>query len=72
LQQLISTREAAQRLGVSQRRILALIAEGRLPAYKLGPAWAIQGEDLAALVIYPPHRPSGNARKKSKVFSQKA
>lgn len=45
--ELITTAEAAERLGVVRSRVLALIAEGRLPATKLGRDWVIQAEDLA-------------------------
>ncbi|MBE8528199.1 helix-turn-helix domain-containing protein, partial [Amycolatopsis sp. H6(2020)] len=37
----LSVREAAEHLGVSQRRVRALIAEGRLAAQKLGGRWEI-------------------------------
>ncbi len=42
----ISTKEAAVRLGVGVRRIQALIAAGRLPAYKIGSSFAIRPSDL--------------------------
>jgi excisionase family DNA binding protein len=38
----LTTREAALRLGISIRRLMALLAEGRLPgAYKVGLIWQI-------------------------------
>jgi len=37
----LSVREAAEHLGVSERRVRALIAEGRLAAQKLGGRWEI-------------------------------
>jgi excisionase family DNA binding protein len=44
---LINTTEAARRLGISRRRVLALIAGKRLPAWRLGREWQIELPDLA-------------------------
>lgn len=44
---LIGTKEAASRLGISMRRVQALIAAGRLPAEKVGNSFAIREADLA-------------------------
>jgi excisionase family DNA binding protein len=41
-----TTAQAAQRLGLSRSRVLALIKEGKLPAKKTGEAWMILGSDL--------------------------
>ena len=39
---LLTTREAALKLGISQRRLMALLAEGKLPgSYKVGLIWQI-------------------------------
>src|SRR2546421_6825039 len=46
---LIGTREAAARLGVSVRRVQALIAAGRLPAKKIGNSFGIKESDLKLL-----------------------
>jgi excisionase family DNA binding protein len=43
---LISTNEAADRLGLTARRIVALIADGRLPAQKVGRDYIIDERDL--------------------------
>lgn len=43
---LIGTKEAAERLQVSQQRIQALIKDGRLPAEKVGRDWLIKLDDL--------------------------
>ena len=38
----LTTREAALKLGISIRRLMALLAEGRLPgSYKVGLVWQI-------------------------------
>jgi excisionase family DNA binding protein len=42
----ITTKEAAERLKVSVRRVQALIAAGRLPAEKIGHTFAIKESDL--------------------------
>jgi excisionase family DNA binding protein len=43
---LISTSEAAERLGVHITRVQVLIREGRLPAQKIGRTYVINEEDL--------------------------
>ena len=42
----ITTKEAAERLKISVRRVQALIAAGRLPAEKIGNTFAIRESDL--------------------------
>jgi len=54
---LIGTATVAQRLGVSQDRVRALIKAGRLPAKKLGRDWFIAPEDLALVKNRKPGRP---------------
>ncbi|MEG1434327.1 MAG: helix-turn-helix domain-containing protein [Gordonibacter sp.] len=43
---MLSVSEGAQLLGVSPARVRALIAEGTLPAQKLGRAWTLRDEDV--------------------------
>jgi excisionase family DNA binding protein len=43
---LISTSEAAERLGVHITRVQVLIREGRLPAQKIGRTYVIDEDDL--------------------------
>jgi excisionase family DNA binding protein len=43
---LLTTKQAAERLGVSIGRVHQLINEGRLPAEKLGRDYVIREEDL--------------------------
>jgi excisionase family DNA binding protein len=45
----LTTKEAAERLGVTPRRVLVLIESGRLRARRFGHAWAIAEKDLAAV-----------------------
>lgn len=45
----LTLQEAAQELGVTQRRVLYLIRRGRLPATKFGWQWSIKRSDLEGL-----------------------
>ncbi len=49
---LISTDEAAERLGVSGRRVRALIAEGKLTAQYVGGGYVIEEGALEAVQVY--------------------
>lgn len=42
---ILTTNEAAQILGVSQKMVQSLIKRGRLPAEKIGRDWMIRRED---------------------------
>ncbi|HZH91610.1 MAG TPA: helix-turn-helix domain-containing protein [Pyrinomonadaceae bacterium] len=42
----LTTLEVAEKLGVSRRRILALVQAGRLPAIKFGRDYMIKEKDL--------------------------
>jgi excisionase family DNA binding protein len=56
---LLNTTQAAERLGVSVRRVRALIAEGSLRAHQLGREYAIEEGALAHVTVYrKPGRPS--------------
>lgn len=55
---LLTTQQAAERLGISQPRIYQLIGEGRLPAQKLGRDYVIDEKDLKLVENRPsPGRP---------------
>jgi excisionase family DNA binding protein len=54
---IISTAEAARRLGVTPNRVRALIDAKRLKAIKVGREWLIDPKDLAAVKIRTPGRP---------------
>ena len=49
--QYLSVTQAAAALGISRQRVLVLVAEGRLPAVKVGSYWMIQANDLAEFMI---------------------
>jgi excisionase family DNA binding protein len=54
---LLSTQQAAKRLGVSDARIRRLILDGRLPSQKVGRDHLIREEDLALVTDRPTGRP---------------
>jgi excisionase family DNA binding protein len=54
---LISTKQAAQRLGISMLRVQQLIRADRLPAYKIGRDYVIDEEDLKRVAIRKVGRP---------------
>jgi len=58
---LLGTRQAAERLKVTPRRIAAMIVQGKLPAEKVGGSWVIRESDLEKVrnrrVGYPKGRP---------------
>jgi len=56
---LLSTDEAAAKLGVSRRRIQRLIEKERLPAQKIGRSYVVQAADLEQFE----RRPAGRPRK---------
>jgi excisionase family DNA binding protein len=63
---ILNTSEAAERLGISTRRVLALIDEGKLPAKKIGRDYAIEEEALDTVTVYgKPGRPPQQAVKKA-------
>lgn len=53
----LTTKQVAQILGISTRRVLQLIYDGRLPAEKHGRDWAIKVEDLELVKERKPGRP---------------
>lgn len=46
---LLTTTQAAERLGISRYRVHQLIKEGRLPAVRFGPVWQIDEEAVEAV-----------------------
>lgn len=57
LMNLLTTRDAAERLGITVQRVHALIREDRLPAQKLGRDYLIKESDLALVAERKPGRP---------------
>jgi excisionase family DNA binding protein len=60
--ELLTTSQAAKKLKVTPRRVIALIEAGRLPASKLGRDYVIQAADLARVKDRKPGRPRKNAK----------
>ena len=58
MKDLISSEEAAEKLGVSLRRVQALITSGKLPAQKIGNSYVVQEKDLELVKERTPGRPS--------------
>lgn len=54
---LLTVDQAATELGVSARRVRALITDERLPAEKVGRDWLIKPGDLAKVKERKPGRP---------------
>lgn len=63
---LLTTNEAAEKLGISARRVRALITAGTLKAHQLGREYAIEEGALAHVTVYrKPGRPPKAAKKKA-------
>jgi excisionase family DNA binding protein len=58
---LISSAEAAERLGVHITRVQVLIREGRLPAQKIGRTYVVNEDDLKLVGDRKPGRPPKKA-----------
>lgn len=54
----LTTKQVAEELFVSQRRVQALIKAGRLPAQKRGRDWYIKDLDLSQVYDRKPGRPA--------------
>jgi excisionase family DNA binding protein len=59
---LISTTEAAERLGVHITRVQALVKAGRLPAQKVGKNYVINEDDLKLVADRKPGRPRHSSK----------
>lgn len=72
MEDILNTEEAAERLGVSARRVQQLIKAGRLPAREFGGSYMITASDLKLVEDRPPGRPptktktNGASKKKGK------
>jgi excisionase family DNA binding protein len=61
---LLTTKQVAERLGVTTKRIQAMIRDGRLPAEKFGRDYVIKESDLKLVEDRKPGRPPKQASKK--------
>lgn len=60
---LLTTAEVAARLGVSPRRVRAMITARRIPAIRYGRDWLISPRHLERVAIRKPGRPPGKRRR---------
>ena len=60
MKNLISSKEAAEKLGLSLRRVQALITSGRLPAQKIGNSYVVSEKDLELVKMRTPGRPKNS------------
>jgi excisionase family DNA binding protein len=63
MMKLLSAKEVAEKLGVSDRRIRALITTGKLPATRVGNSYVIQESDLKIVAERKNGRPKKEATK---------
>lgn len=68
----LTVTDTATRLGISSRRVLALISSGRLPAEKLGPIYTVKESDLKLVEDRKPGRPPKQAIKQKAEKKSKA
>jgi excisionase family DNA binding protein len=59
---MLSVVQAAAELGITRRRVNALIVAGRLPAEKVGSYYVIRRADLAKVKDRRPGRPPAKGR----------
>jgi excisionase family DNA binding protein len=53
----LTTKQAAEKLGVTNFRVIALIRDGKLKAEKFANVWMIEEKDLKAVENRTPGRP---------------
>ena len=63
---LLTTPEAAERLGITLARVQQLIWKGRLPAQKIGRDYVINEDDLKLVAERKPGRPKKAEKPESK------
>ncbi|MGB7923439.1 MAG: helix-turn-helix domain-containing protein [Pyrinomonadaceae bacterium] len=64
MENLLTTREAAERLGVSAGRVRQMVADGQLPAQRIGRDNFVKESDLTLVEDRKRGRPSKKASKK--------
>lgn len=58
MSKLLSSKEVAEKLGVSLRRVQALITSGRLPAQKIGNSYVVNEKDVELVKVRTAGRPT--------------
>lgn len=61
----ISTKAASEKLGLSIRRVQALITSGRLPAEKIGNSYIVREQSLKLVKDRPTGRPAKQSENKN-------
>jgi excisionase family DNA binding protein len=54
----LTTKQVAERLGITPRRVQALVTAGRLPAQKIGRDYLIKEADLKLVAVRKVGRPT--------------
>jgi excisionase family DNA binding protein len=67
----LTAAQAAEKLGVSVRRVQQLVQTGRLPASVFGGALMIQESDLTLVAERKPGRPKGSVKIEKKAAARK-
>jgi excisionase family DNA binding protein len=62
----LTSEQAGNILGITGRRVRALIKAGRLPAIKHGHVWLIAEKDLEKVAVRKPGRPKWQKSEKGK------
>lgn len=62
----LTTKDVAERIGVTVGRVYQLISEKRLPAQKVGRDYLIEEKDLKSVAHRKPGRPKANPTKAKK------
>jgi excisionase family DNA binding protein len=65
-QNMLTTKECSERLGVTRQRVMALIHQGRLKSTIMLGMHLVKEKDFAKLVIRPYRRPDYSTRKNAK------
>ncbi len=62
MDEILDTKKAAARLGISERRVRELIKDGKILATRVGRDWAILSKSLRDVTVYgKPGRPRKEA-----------
>ncbi len=72
MSQTFTTKEAAERLGITAARVRQLVLAGQLPAEKFGRDLVIHESDLESVKDRPIGRPPGKASATTKAATQPA
>lgn len=68
---LLTTRQAAQRMGVSHGRVRQLVTQGRLPSVKVGRSRYVKSSDVDGFERRPVGRPLGSVLYKIDVLGRR-